>query len=402
MTEDPLSDPRIGQAWRMYTIKTAFNSMSPGCTQMFIVDTVDLMNQMIDEIESMGQGLEGFKLLPQSFGDEPNSQIVHLAWDPEFHDWTNLMAGDEYPPWGPIRWIDTKYGCIDYFAYIPFNKAASKFAAIWSLVTWNGPGWIVDYVSFCQDIERRANLPLISKRYPTKEALSKAHMEPTGPAMDQLHNLFTQKEKYRFIGFSGSNDKTAFQALTGIEMVETQNNTGITAVRSQGRLGTGAYMDMQLVANGTWVSELAGYNQMDSGMSTSNKNSVPRLAPVALACGSMENTYKKVVAILVAAIDRAGKGKPVLNTDPNLLALFDETINAPFFDELMSSSQIDKNIYKNLQFRVGESRETSRGHTATRQTQAMQALKKWNKQFSERTSHTVEITGVKYQFGGDI
>ncbi len=30
----------------------------------------------------------------------------------------------------------------------------------------------------------------------------------------------------------------------------------------------------------------------------------------------------------------------------------------------------------------------------------MEALKKWNKQFGERTSHTVEIAGVKYQFGG--
>ncbi len=157
--------------------------MSPGCTQMFIVDSVESMDQMIDEIESMGQGLEGCKLPPRSFGDEPDSQVVYLAWDPEFHDWTNLMAGSEHPSWGPIKWIDAKYSCIDYFAYIPFNKAAKKFAAIFSLVSWNGPGWIVDYVSFCQDIERKAKLPPISRHYPTKDALSRAPMEPTGPAM---------------------------------------------------------------------------------------------------------------------------------------------------------------------------------------------------------------------------
>ncbi len=196
-------------------------------------------------------------------------------------------------------------------------------------------------------------------------------------------NLFTQKEKYQFIGFSGSNDKKAFEALTGIQMVETRNDAGITAARPQGRSRTAAYMDMQLVANGTWVSELAGYNQMSSGMSKGDKNAVPGLVSAALACGSMENTYKKVAVIFVTAIDKAGKGKPVLNTDPNLLALFEDTIKAPFFEELMASSQIDKNIYKNLQFGVGDPRDPTRGQMVTRQTRVMEALKKWNKEFGE-------------------
>ncbi len=105
-TEDPLSDPQIGRAWRMFTIRNAFNPMNPVCTQMFVVNDVDSMERMLDEIESMGQGLEGFKLPPQSFGDELDSQVVYLAWDPEFHDWTNLMAGEEFPVQAPIKWIN--------------------------------------------------------------------------------------------------------------------------------------------------------------------------------------------------------------------------------------------------------------------------------------------------------
>ncbi len=109
MIEDPLSDPCIGRAWHMYVLKTAYNLMNPDNTQMQIVDTELKMNQMLDEIR--------FKLPPQSFGYEPNSQVIYLAWDPEFHEWTNLLAkGVRYLLGTPVRWIEAAYGAINYFS----------------------------------------------------------------------------------------------------------------------------------------------------------------------------------------------------------------------------------------------------------------------------------------------
>ncbi len=64
-----------------------------------------------------------------------------------------------------------------------------------------------------------------------------------------------------------------------------------------------AYLDMQLVAHRTWAADLARYNVMK------REDNLPSLAAMALACRSMENTFKKLVGILVTTIEQAGTGQ---------------------------------------------------------------------------------------------
>ncbi len=112
-TVDPLSDPRISRAWRMFTIRNAFDAMNPGMTQMVIVHDTESMEKMLNEIERYGQGLEGFKLPPQPFEDGDESPVVYLAWDPEHQPIVSLWNSDYHPVFSPVKWIDARYACLD-------------------------------------------------------------------------------------------------------------------------------------------------------------------------------------------------------------------------------------------------------------------------------------------------
>ncbi len=225
-------------------------------------------------------------------------------------------------------------------------------------------------------------------------------MGPSALIVTRLWNLFLRKDKVRFVRFCGENDKITFRDLCGITMVETRKEAGVTANNPSGNNNTAAYIDIQRVVKGTWISELSGFIEMNRGMAQRDPHAMPGLAASALACGSMENSYREVAKVLVSTIDKAGRGKVVRNTDQSLLVLLDETIDNPFFKELMENRQADHDVYRNLPFGSGDPRKVTETETATRQTLAMEALRKWNSMEGTRTNHTVLIGGVNYQFGG--
>ncbi len=103
------------------------------------------------------------------------------------------------------------------------------------------------------------------------------------------------------------------------------------------------YIDIQLLAMKTWPSKIAGYDAM-TGI-----NDLPGLASIALACSSMENTYKQLGAILVKTIEQA-KGGTVRGTDTHLLEFYEQTQSAPFFEELRRSGGIDAQLFRQHTF----------------------------------------------------
>ncbi len=129
------------------------------------------------------------------------------------------------------------------------------------------------------------------------------------------------------------------------------------------------------------------------------KSDLPGLAATAIACRSMENTYKRLGAILVTVVGQAGKGQ-VQDTDQALLAIYESIKNVQYFEYLEKSSAIDHQILMAIQFGEGPDRSTLRGETATPSTRAMAALKEWNDKYGVKRNHTVEIGGVKYVIGG--
>ncbi len=160
--------------------------------------------------------------------------------------------------------------------------------------------------------------------------------------------------------------------MTGIRIVETRREAGITDANPNGHPDAMTYIDMQLVVHKTWAEYLAGYNVMK------NDNNMPGPAATAIACGSMENMYRQLVGILVTVTEQAGTG-PVQNMDESLLDLYQETRSVPYFKQLLNSNRADQQIYKNIHFGVGEGQQAS--GTATPQTRAMAALKKWHNKF---------------------
>ncbi len=77
-------------------------------------------------------------------------------------------------------------------------------------------------------------------------------------------------------------------ALLGISFVQTPAEARITAQNPQGYGWAMPYIDVQLMSLDTWPFKIAGYNtQMGA-------NDLPGLALTAIACGSMENTYKQL------------------------------------------------------------------------------------------------------------
>ncbi len=137
--------------------------------------------------------------------------------------------------------------------------------------------------------------------------------------------MFTDKTKI-YLRFAISNDMKYLEVLLGIKFVQTPEEAGISAQNLQDFPYAMPYLDVPLLALKTWPSKIAGYDTM------TRINDLPGLALIALACGSMENTYKQLGAILVKTIELA-KGGTVRGTDTHLLEFYEETQSAPFFKD---------------------------------------------------------------------
>ncbi len=110
--------------------------------------------------------------------------------------------------------------------------------------------------------------------------------------------MHTDKNK-RYLGFAVTNDMMYLEALLGIKLVQTPADAGITTQNPQGHPWAMPYIDVQLMCLDTWPFKIASYNAQ---MGTNN---LPGLAPVAIACGSMENTYKQLAVIFVKTLELA-------------------------------------------------------------------------------------------------
>ncbi len=140
-------------------------------------------------------------------------------------------------------------------------------------------------------------MPLCTE-FPTKVGREKAQMRPNGPEIQRLRRMFSDKTK-RYIGFAITNDLQHFEALLGIRLVQTPDEAGITAQNPQGHGWAVPYIDVQLMCLDTWPFRIAGYNAQTTS------NDLPGLAPTAIACRSMENTYKQLSAIFLKVLESA-------------------------------------------------------------------------------------------------
>ncbi len=214
------------------------------------------------------------------------------------------------------------------------------------------------------------------------------------PEIQRLKRMFTDKNK-RYLGFAISNDMKFFEALLGIRFIQTPKEARITPQNLQGHNWAMPYIDVQLMCLGTWPFKIASYNaQMSS-------NDLPGLAPTAIACGSMENTYKQLSAIFLKVLELA-KGGPVRDTDHRFLQFYKETETAQFFEELKSKGRIDAKLFKEITFEgENSSRRSLRGETVMMQTCAMAALKKFATDYAWKEGNKVKIGGVEYVIGGE-
>ncbi len=217
--------------------------------------------------------------------------------------------------------------------------------------------------------------------------MGSAKMRPNGPEMQRLRGMLTDKNK-RYPGFAVTNDMKFLEALLGIRLVQTPADARITAQNPQGHPWAMPYIDVQLMCLDTWPFKIAGYNAQ---MGT---NDLPGLAPVTIACRSMENTYKQLAAIFVKTLELA-KGGPVRDTDQCFLQFFRDMETARFFEELKTKGRVDTKLFKEITFE-GEitSRRMLRGETATMQTHAMAALKKFAMEHAWKEGNKVKIRGV--------
>ncbi len=317
MTENPFSDLRVGRGWRMHTTKTGCNSMKPKSVHLRVVKTLNQLTNMMNEIEQRAKGPQGYRFPPQSYIDGSESPIIYLAFDPEFLQLTNQTAlGIAEPKGGSVKWIDAEPAWLNHFSFIPFDKNGTEFAPMFSLSSWPGYGWAVDMVYVSKDEDRRGGRQPLCTEFPTKADRRTAPMRPNGPEVQRLRRMFTDKNK-RYFGFAIANDMKFFRALFGIQFVQTPEEAGITAQNPQGHRWAMPYIDVQLLSVGTWPFKIAGYN-VQSNMTG---NDLPGLAPTAIACGSMENTFKQLSAIFVKVLELA-KGGEVRDTDRRFLQFF--------------------------------------------------------------------------------
>ncbi len=219
-------------------------------------------------------------------------------------------------------------------------------------------------------------------------------MRPNGPEVQQLKRMFTDKNK-RYHGFAISNDMKFFEALLGIRFVQTPAEARITPQNLQGHNWAMPYINVQLMCLNTWPFKIAGYNTQTGA------NNLPGLAPTVVACGSMENTYKQLSAIFLKTLELA-KGCPVRDMDQRFLQFFRDMETTQFFEELKSKAGIDTKLFREITFE-GEisSQKSFRGETATMQTCATAALKKFAMDCAWREGNKVKIGGVEYVIGGE-
>ncbi len=114
----------------------------------------------------------------------------------------------------------------------------------------------------------------------------------------------------------------------------------------------------------------------------------------------MENTYKQLGAIFVKTLELA-KGGAVRDMDKCLLEFYNDMETAPFNKELRKSGGVDAKLFREFTFEGGITRKTVRGKTATSQTRAMAALKKWVVNHGWKEGNRVKIGGVEYIVGGE-
>ncbi len=163
---------------------------------MEIVDTVPKLQQFLAKVEMIGKGHRGFQLPPEN-EDGTETPRMYLTFDPEFEDFNCLAAlGQTVEKGRTVKWHDAAPGLINYCSYVPANAGANKFMPMWSLVLWDGTGWIFDYICICRDHAERNNVSLITICYLNPFVLKAAPQEPMGGVFDQLWAFFRDKRKY--------------------------------------------------------------------------------------------------------------------------------------------------------------------------------------------------------------
>ncbi len=109
MKEDPLDDPQIGHAWRMYVLRACFNPMNLDNVLMEIVDTVPKLQQFLAKVEVKGKGHRGFQLPPEN-EDGTETPRMYIAFDPEFQGFNHLMVLGQTVEGRTVKWHDAAQG----------------------------------------------------------------------------------------------------------------------------------------------------------------------------------------------------------------------------------------------------------------------------------------------------
>ncbi len=110
------------------------------------------MDQVLQEIESRGQGLYSYKFPAQDFADPDFANITYLGLEQAIWILDKRMC-QGIAATGICKWIEMAKGLRDFLSWIPYFKDRSHYSPIIFLATWYGGIYIIDFISIAMQIE---------------------------------------------------------------------------------------------------------------------------------------------------------------------------------------------------------------------------------------------------------
>ncbi len=124
------------------------------------------MNQVLQEIESRGQGFNGYKFPAQDFASPDFANITYLGLEQTIWVLDKRMC-QGIDASGICKWIEMADRLRDFLSWIPCFKDHSHYSPIIFLATWYGVVYIIDFISIAMNMEVEEGWRSISAAYPT-------------------------------------------------------------------------------------------------------------------------------------------------------------------------------------------------------------------------------------------